>query len=234
MFTERVNEACINNAFSGATMTAMDAVHPSAMRLLACAQSATASDRPARRVLDFASLGARMGVSKQTITNWKRRGVSREGALTAERLFACSPAHIFATDEVSYTPSNAGVHKHPVAHEVIPRYVTVTPTVIGWGDLNVTRLPQEFQTVMPDAAMAPLIPMGARIIFVTDATAAPGDVVLLVDAAGSFMVREFRQLTPGRWQAFAHNPAFLPLDFDTAKLRVVAVFDGMRGRRAQV
>lgn len=63
-------------------------VHDSALRLLAFAQVATASRR--QPVTDWASLGACLGASAATVTNWKRRGVSKDGALDAEREFGCS------------------------------------------------------------------------------------------------------------------------------------------------
>ena len=93
-------------------------------------------------------------------------------------------------------------------------------------------LSAEFQTVMPDASMAPDIPRGATVIFVTGVEPEPGDYVLTCDGAGNLYLREYRQVRPGHWQAHAMNPAFLPLDSLRDKLRVLAVFDGVRGRKA--
>lgn len=63
-------------------------MHESVKRLLEYARQVTQFDQ--QPVIDFAGLGRRMGVSRQTLTNWKRRGVSKEGALQAEAAFGCS------------------------------------------------------------------------------------------------------------------------------------------------
>ena len=97
-----------------------------------------------------------------------------------------------------------------------------------------TPLPPEFQTTAPDSAMAPDVPRGARIIMVTGVAPEPGDFVLVADAHGAQHLREYKQLRPGHWQAHARNAAFLPLDSARDGLRVLAVFDGIRGRRSMV
>jgi len=91
----------------------------------------------------------------------------------------------------------------------------------------------EFQTEAPDASMAPDIPAGARLIFVTDAVAEPGDFVLVRDKRGNVYIREFKQVRPGHWQARAKNRAYLPLDSETDGLELLAVCDGVRGRLSQ-
>lgn len=90
----------------------------------------------------------------------------------------------------------------------------------------------EFQTVMPDASMAPAVPKGATVILVTTHAPEPGDFVLLADALGHHYLREYRVVRPGHWQAHAMNPAFLPLDSERDGLRVLAVFEGVRRRMA--
>lgn len=59
-----------------------------------------------------------------------------------------------------------------------------------------------------------------------------GDFVLVADHKDVHYFREYRQIRPGHWQAHATNPAYLPLDSERDGLRVLAVFDGMRGRRS--
>lgn len=63
-------------------------MHPSMTRLLTCAQEATKGQR--RAITDFKELGARLGESSAVISNWKSRGISKDGALKASRLFGCS------------------------------------------------------------------------------------------------------------------------------------------------
>ena len=81
MFTQNVNAACINAAFSGATIAPMDA---SIQRLLACAQRATADGPPLQRVKTLRDLRDRLGWSAGRLTNYKTRGISKEGAIEAE------------------------------------------------------------------------------------------------------------------------------------------------------
>jgi hypothetical protein len=108
----------------------------------------------------------------------------------------------------------------------------VVPPTIDWGALMSTDLGDEFETALPDNAMAPDAPKGARCIFVTGIEPQAGDWVLAFDADGNYYCREYRLLKPGRWELHAMNSAFLPLDSERDGLEVVAVFDGMRGRRA--
>lgn len=120
-----------------------------------------------------------------------------------------------------------------VAQEVSQRYNIITPVTIDWEHLMHRPLEPEFQTTMPDSSMAPEVPRGARIIFVTGVEPEPGDFVLLRDRDANLYVREYRQVKPGQWEAHAINPAFLPMDSVRDELRVLAVFDGMRSRRSQ-
>lgn len=63
-------------------------MHPTVERLLECAKAATAqSDAP---VLEIGDLAPRMRISAGRLTNWKARGVSKEGAIQAEALFGCT------------------------------------------------------------------------------------------------------------------------------------------------
>ena len=63
-------------------------MHESLERLLEHARKkTTGSSRP---VLDEADLRAQMGVSPAVFSNWKSRGISKEGALIAEAKFGCS------------------------------------------------------------------------------------------------------------------------------------------------
>ena len=109
---------------------------------------------------------------------------------------------------------------------------SMAPVRIGWETLLQTALPPEFETTLPDNAMAPEAPKGARCIFVTGIAPEPGDWVLVVNDTGQVYCREYRVLQPGQWEAHAINRAFLPMHSGAGQLRVLAVFDGMRGRRS--
>jgi hypothetical protein len=57
------------------------------IRLLDYVRTNTRNPRPN---ITFAEIGKRLGASSATMTNWKSRGISRDGALQAEREFGCS------------------------------------------------------------------------------------------------------------------------------------------------
>lgn len=61
-------------------------------RLLDYAREATKGKTDA--IHDFRDLGLSLGESSAVITNWKSRGVSRDGALKAERKFGCAASWI--------------------------------------------------------------------------------------------------------------------------------------------
>lgn len=210
-------------------------MHESALRLLKCARQATEHLAANQRVVDFATLRERMEVSPQTLTNWKDRGVSKDGALKAESLFGCPAAWVLdgnGPDWVYPHRSDAGgsrAHEAPALSYIKP---TAAPPHLEWADIMHSNLAPEFQTQAPDDAMAPDVPLGARVIFITGMQPRAGDFVLLVDRTGMHCLREYRQMRPGHWQAHAINPAYLPLDSERDGLRVLAVFDGVRGRRS--
>lgn len=63
-------------------------MHESVQRLYDFAKRATAGT--ASPITGFPDLGAHLDVSSATLTNWKARGVSKDGALAAEAAFGCS------------------------------------------------------------------------------------------------------------------------------------------------
>lgn len=152
----------------------------------------------------------------------------------AETRFGCPAAWVRDGngDDWKYPQTSAEGVSMSVAHEVSHRGRTVAPPHIAWDDLMRIPLEAEFQTVAADDAMAPEVPRGSRVIFVTGVQPVAGDFVLVADNQGVHYLREYRQLRPGHWQAHALNPAYLPLDSERDGLRVLAVFDGMRGRRS--
>lgn len=59
-------------------------------RLLDFAREATKHEPHAARVMDFADIGSRLHASPAVMTNWKARGISKEGALDAQLAFGCN------------------------------------------------------------------------------------------------------------------------------------------------
>jgi hypothetical protein len=210
-------------------------MHDSVKRLMDCARRATEGLEPRKQVTDTASLQDRLAVSPQAFHNWTKRGVSKEGAIAAERAFGCAVNYILEGHGPHWTYPQTppeGEASTLLAQELSHPTYTVTPGHIPWEQLMDRPLKPEFQTTAPDNAMAPDVPRGARIILITGVDPAPGDFVLVADATGAHYLREYKQLRAGHWQAHARNAAFLPLDSLRDGLRVLAVFDGIRGRRA--
>lgn len=180
-----------------------------------------------------ADLAARVPTSRQNIENFESGDVQEPrylpelarvmGYASTDDLRALKPPPV-QTSTLAST-GEAQTVSYPAR--------TFTPQDYEWEELMSAELAKEFQTVMPDASMAPEIPKGATVIFVTGIEAEPGDYVLTADNQGHVYLREYRQLRPGHWQAHALNPAFLPLDSLRDELRVLAVFDGVRGRKAR-
>lgn len=79
--------------------------HPSLDRLLGFASRVTAdSKHPVRSLAD---LGVRLQASPQTMNNWRTRGVSKAGAIAAEREFGCSVKWVLEGGDEPVSPAAA-------------------------------------------------------------------------------------------------------------------------------
>lgn len=67
-------------------------MHKSFSRLLEAFRNAVGEAAHGER--EMQTLGDLVGASSQTLTNWKTRGVSKQGALAASKAFGCSAAFI--------------------------------------------------------------------------------------------------------------------------------------------
>jgi hypothetical protein len=88
MFSFPSNTTFNNTLFSSGKLKRMSKsnapVHPSLERLLLVAAEVAKTRGPA-------AVAAALNESEQTVTNWKRRGVSKAGALKAQDVYGCSP-----------------------------------------------------------------------------------------------------------------------------------------------
>ncbi len=186
------------------------------------------------REVPASELAVRTGIAESTISRYlmapDNKNARRLGEKNARRLEHAGRKPLHWLDQAPHASGpHLGGQAQPVSHIIRE----AAPPYLQWEQLMKGPLEAEFQTQMPDASMAPEIPRGAQIIFVTGVAPEPGDFVLVADADDRTYVREYRELKPGHWQAHAINPAFLPLDSAEHALRVLAVFDGIRGRRAR-
>lgn len=120
----------------------------------------------------------------------------------------------------------------PGVSHTMRQLASETPPIIKWESLLTAPLPPAFWIDAPDDSMLPRIAAGERVLFSSVRAAAPGDEVLLCDAAGNVYIRVYRQKMPTTWTAFAENPAYLPLESDRDGLTVLGVMiEHIRKRR---
>lgn len=127
-----------------------------------------------------------------------------------------------------------GIASHAAEAQTVSQWGRrVLPTARTWESLMQGPLEPEFQTTMPDASMAPEIRRGATMVFITGVSAAPGDFVLVADQQGVHYVREYRMARGQAWEAHALNPAYPAMHSERDGLQVLAVCNGVLGRRSE-
>lgn len=208
--------------------------------------AATEDARAARGVKSQEAFGAAYSIGNQAAVGFFLNGktaLSVKAALGFARGLGCqvgdfSPrlarelnAMAEMSSPVLAVRTGAALPLPSVAHDMSQLPYTVLPTTIAWGDLMEGNLPAEFGVVIEDNSMAPDAPAGTLIYFEKRSDARSPDWVLLVDDAGHWYIRDYKERRPGHWEAHAINPDFLPLDSIRDGLRVVAVYMGQRGRK---
>lgn len=116
----------------------------------------------------------------------------------------------------------------PTAIDVLPVY---NSPPVQWGENMNNDLPATFSVALPDDAMAPRVRRGDVVRFRRGVTALPGDGVLVVDAAGRWYFRLYRERKPGEWEAHPINDAYQPLDAQRDGLQLLAVLVGIESQR---
>lgn len=134
-------------------------MHPSYLRLLNCAREAT-SKTPAP-IRDSADLGAYIKASPQKLHGWKKRGVSKHGAMMAQQVFGCTFSYVLEGTQPQWMPkttgdSSEGGHNRPpstgeppsdwtipstpekasLSSEMAPGTSFVSAPVVAWADLE--------------------------------------------------------------------------------------------------
>ncbi len=115
----------------------------------------------------------------------------------------------------------------PQAHGMSLSERTIEPPVITWDSIMTADPPPEFQLRLTDAAMElddpPSMRPGDHAFFRRSSSAQPGQVVLVVNAAGDLFIRKYQARTPGHWLAVARHPGYEPLDSVRDGLTILAV-----------
>ena len=141
-------------------------MHPSFLRLLQCAKEATAGTRSP--IHDVRGLRSAMGESSATFTNWKgERGVSENGAMSAERLFGCSFSYIREGTQPQWV-------RPPSAKLLMPDEGQIRPLVT-----ELTASERTISTVSGKRNFTESIPAGTTLISAPNVEWADLEVVLM-------------------------------------------------------
>lgn len=224
-----------------------DDAHDSMRRLLGWAQQHPTRD--GQVVESWGDLRRALEVSSAVMTNWKRRGISQQGALMAEEQFGCPAAWLIHGGP---DPSTAEGHAYWTSHQhsygglrgqaVDVAQIVSLPThshapLIGWEQLMQDELPTHFRVTVPDDALAPDLHPGDELEFDRSLAglAQAGDLILVRDQDGAMYVRYLRKRTASVWSVCARNPAYEDLDVHREGLAIMAVctVEVRRRRRSQ-
>lgn len=209
-------------------------MHESIVRLLNYARKSTANEK--KPVLDFQGLSERLEVSSARMTNWKTRGISKDGALKAEVVFGCSATWLMtgAIQKESERDAAFGMPTSAGTDDLLQR-IGLAP-VIAWANLRgVMLLNNEKPEVIgaatkwervhrgdagerakfvevQDDALKDRCNKGSLLLIDPDAIAEPGCIVLASDEAGELYLRQYKFLGSGVWEATSTRPAaFAPI-----------------------
>lgn len=211
MFSQQVNTPCNNKTFSSRTihlMAKQSSKHSSMARLFDCARE--------HGDMAAAVIATRMGVSAQTIQNWIERGLSRDGALTAQRVYGCDANWLLGKGG-SRRPGES-VTEEPAAYTYIAPLRSQRVKLRGnaivnkegfWTDLSETKDDEYIEVVMddPDAYAIriigrryyPAIDSGQCIVVSPAAAIKINKRVLVRLADGRHAVRIYLSHEDGLW-----------------------------------
>lgn len=233
MFSNQ-STACVNNLFNNKVMHATTARLFDALRELVGIDGYAESGRVAQR----------LGESAATITNWKSRGVSKQGMLKANRLFGVDPRWL-ATGEGSMLPAGGGVEASNVAPvEPRARVPIINWVQAGdWSDIephfdlteydnwheiyNGRPSSHAFALVVEgDSMTSPhpgdrSFPAGTIIVVDPERGASAGDYVVAKDVATQRATFKRLAHDAGRWYLKPLNPAYPTIEIDDPAIRVI-------------
>lgn len=206
----------------------MEDASPSFARLFAAAAEATSGGYdPIETDSDLAEA---MGESRQTIGNWKARGVSKAGAIKAEHIFGCPATFILngekTTDKLS--PGFTNVTFPDKNHQ--PGLVFAWDEVIRMFRAGIeAALPDVFSVELTDDALPGRARKGDIVTLCRSkvATIEAGDGVLVRTASDHYMLRIYRPKGDGTFLAEATSAHYQPLHSEDDGLSIIAVVVGV-------
>lgn len=177
-----------------------------------------------------ADLGRALGYKNGAFVGQMLRGDRPITEKTTGQVHAMRGGRFKGWFDAAQVPSTSTPRKRGVALDLSQSVSMITPTIIDWGEAMETVL-QEFSLRIEDDAMAPEVRAGQVAMFIRGDDARANDFVLLVDNEDNVYLREYSPRRPGHWLAVARDPAYQPLDSKTDGLRVLAIYNGVVGRR---
>lgn len=141
MSTPRVHPVCVHPQNAG--------MHESMARLLVFARQKTASSP--RMVEEAADLKEWLNLTPAVLSNWKARGISKEGALAAEAVFGCS-ANWVLTGKGEMVPKNVWPFTLLTPEQVqsLPAEHLATVEKVALDLLGITKVPHPPTTPQPN------------------------------------------------------------------------------------
>lgn len=164
-----------------------------------------------------ADLAARIGVTDQSITNWKKRGLPADKLADAAQALGCSVDMLLGRSSPAEAPIGLTLEhlqKTLDVRTVVPKR---TLEQIMAGDLG-----EEFEWALEDDALAPDYARGTSLVWATDKQPSVGSVLLLQADDGQLHVRLMAQ-GKGTRVARAPNPNYASFDLDADRLKILAV-----------
>lgn len=162
-------------------------MHHSFSRLVAVA----ASGQKVAAIVGDSAIAQALNESPQTVYNWKRRGVSKEGAINAAKVFGGTADFILEGGESLPPPPASGV-AHVVSYPKIE-----TPPITPWEVVvsleKMPEVPADLMVEVPDDALkAAGLGKGQVIWFRAAQKAEPANVVL-IEAEGRRYIRRYTE-----------------------------------------
>lgn len=205
-------------------------MHASMLRLLNLAREATAGDDVP--VNDFAELGRRLGQSSAVMTNWKKRGVSKEGAIAAVGLFGGSVSHILSGDHEPIKPGKVPSRNGPLAHGLSYQRNTLQPLTREQVMERLDELHGEFWVELWDDAISKEYRKGTPTLWDADLEPEFGDIVIIKTPDGEIHVRVYAESLATGWQGKTLNDDYDPIPGSNSA-KVIAVFLSAKARRSR-
>lgn len=165
-------------------------------------------------------LAERLGVTDQSITNWKKRGLPMDKLPLIAQTLGCTTDFLLGRAPAT-TDSTTGLSL--VAQLTTLDAYTVPPTRTVEDVLAKRDLGKEFAMALPDDALAPDRPRGLNIIWSCERKPNPGSPILVLDAHQRLHARLYTQgRRPDHWLATPTNRGYLELDSDNDQLELIA------------